>query len=253
MYRSLHRINRRNRRLGPAKRSLTVVLWILLFAAVQTATATAEAIPPEQETVALYGTHAVWSAPGANADRVATVRRHRPITRVATVLPVLSHGTGASGDSWLQVRLPGRTIAQGSPQTGWISARETRAGSTSWHLTVDVGARRVAVYRDGNRVRSYRAVVGKPSTPTPHGEYFVEESVRVPGSQPGGPFALATSARSNVLQEFEGGPGQIAIHGRDNLGGRLGTAVSHGCVRLGSGAIRWLAARIGPGVPVTIF
>ena len=32
-------------------------------------------------------------------------------------------------------------------------------------------------------------------------------------SAAGGPYALATSARSNVLQEFEGGPGQIALHG----------------------------------------
>ena len=40
---------------------------------------------------------------------------------------------------------------------------------------------------------------------------FVEEGVRLSGSASGGPFALATSARSEVLQEFEGGPGQIAV------------------------------------------
>ena len=68
----------------------------------------------------------------------------------------------------------------------------------------------------------------------------------------GAPFALALSARSNVLQEFAGGPGQIAMHGVANIGGTLGTAASHGCVRLGGRSIRWLAARIAPGVPVTI-
>jgi hypothetical protein len=52
--------------------------------------------------------------------------------------------------------------------------------------------------------------------------------------------------------EFAGCPGQIALHGLSNVGGVLGTAVSHGCVRLADTAIRWLAARIGPGVPVTI-
>jgi lipoprotein-anchoring transpeptidase ErfK/SrfK len=71
-------------------------------------------------------------------------------------------------------------------------------------------------------------------------------------SEPGGPYALALSARSNALQEFEGGPGQIALHGRDNLGGVLGAAESHGCVRLSTQSIDWLAQRIGPGVPVTI-
>jgi hypothetical protein len=36
----------------------------------------------------------------------------------------------------------------------------------------------------------------------------------MPVSEPGGPFALALSARSDVFQEFDGGPGQIAIDGR---------------------------------------
>jgi lipoprotein-anchoring transpeptidase ErfK/SrfK len=55
-----------------------------------------------------------------------------------------------------------------------------------------------------------------------------------------------------VLQEFEGGPGQIALHGLDNIGGQLGTAVSHGCIRMSDNAITWLAARIDPGTPITI-
>jgi len=101
-------------------------------------------------------------------------------------------------------------------------------------------------------VRSFAAIVGKPSTPSPRGRFFVEESIDMPPGAAGGPFALATSARSNVLQEFAGGPGQIGIHGIENLGGTPGTAVSHGCVRLPNGAIRWLVVRIRPGVPVTI-
>ena len=55
-----------------------------------------------------------------------------------------------------------------------------------------------------------------------------------------------------MLQEFEGGPGQIALHGIDGLRGELGTAVSHGCIRLARTAITWLAHRIGAGVPVTV-
>ena len=73
----------------------------------------------------------------------------------------------------------------------------------------------------------------------------------LPGAA-GAPYALALSARSDVLQEFEGGPGQIALHGIANLGGTIGTAVSHGCVRLANRSITWLAARISAGVPVTI-
>jgi lipoprotein-anchoring transpeptidase ErfK/SrfK len=76
--------------------------------------------------------------------------------------------------------------------------------------------------------------------------------VIMPVSDPGGPYALALSARSNVLQQFGGGPGQIGIHGRDGLGGTLGQAESHGCIRLDTPDIDWLVARMGPGTPVTI-
>jgi lipoprotein-anchoring transpeptidase ErfK/SrfK len=108
------------------------------------------------------------------------------------------------------------------------------------------------VYRYGRLVRSLGAIVGKPGTPTPHGHFFVEESIRMRPGAAGGPFALALSARSNVLQQFEGGPGQIAIHGIANLGGTLGTAASHGCVRVSNRSVTWLITRIPAGAPVAI-
>jgi lipoprotein-anchoring transpeptidase ErfK/SrfK len=110
----------------------------------------------------------------------------------------------------------------------------------------------VIVFRSAHTVRIFKAVVGKPSTPTPHGEFFVEEAIELPATDVGAPFALALSARSNVLQEFDGGPGQIGLHGLAHVGGVLGSAVSHGCVRLDSATMHWLVLRIGPGVPVTI-
>ncbi len=149
---------------------------------------------------------------------------------------------------WLRVSLPGRP----NGLTGWIVRYATVASTTRWHIVVDTSRRQVTVYRSGKRVRVLEAVVGKPSTPTPIGEFFVEESVALRATDVGAPFALALSARSNVLQEFDGGPGQIALHGLDNVGGIPSTAVSHGCARLADQAMRWLVGRIGPGVPVTI-
>jgi lipoprotein-anchoring transpeptidase ErfK/SrfK len=166
---------------------------------------------------------------------------------------VIDNSVDKAGQLWLEVRLPGRVLGAATPPaTGWLSAAGASISSTPWHLVVELGARRLLVYDAGVRVRSYAAVVGKSSTPTPTGEYFVEENVKLARGTPGAPFALATSARSSVLHEFEGGPGQIAIHGVANLGGTLGTAESHGCIRLATSAITWLAARIGPGVPITI-
>ena len=137
-------------------------------------------------------------------------------------------------------------------RTGWIKKQGTAKAATGWRLVVSLLDRRVTALRDGRPIRTFAAIVGKNATPTPTGAFFVEESIELRSSDVGAPFALALSARSNVLQEFAGGPGQIALHGLTNVGGVLGTAASHGCVRLANDTMRWLVLRIGPGVPVTI-
>jgi lipoprotein-anchoring transpeptidase ErfK/SrfK len=205
-------------------------------------------VKQKQELAMLLKSHKVFSALPGRESSVSKVRASRPITGSQTVLPVIGRTTTRDGVRWLRVRVPGRP----NGMKGWIAKRWTVLTKTSWHVVVKTSNRRVLVYRRGRLVRSFAAVVGKPSTPTPHGQFFVEESVRMLPGSAGAPYALALSARSNVLQEFEGGPGQIAIHGVANLGGTPGTAISHGCVRLANRNIRWLAARIAPGVPVAI-
>ncbi len=205
-------------------------------------------VPATQRLAILLAGHAVHARPSGGSRRVAVLAPRRPITGERTTLPVLASAQSPSGARWLRVMLPGRP----NGSSGWIAQQGTRKIATGWRLAVHLGARRVLVYRDGRRVKSFAAVVGAPATPTPTGSFFVEESLRMRVAEPGAPFALALSARSDVLQEFDGGPGQIAIHGRDNLGGTLGTAASHGCIRLSTASISWLAIRIGPGVPVAI-
>jgi lipoprotein-anchoring transpeptidase ErfK/SrfK len=210
--------------------------------------ASPRAVPASQDVATLHSDHPVRNAPRAGASVRSIVSASRPITGVATVLPVTARRTSADGRRWLRVRLPGRP----NSSQGWIAQAATTVSATAWQLVVRTATRRIHVYRRGRLVRILKAVVGKPATPTPRGSFFVEESIDLPSGAVGGPFALATSARSNVLQEFAGGPGQIGIHGVENLGGTPGTAVSHGCVRLANAGIRWLVARIQPGTPVTI-
>jgi lipoprotein-anchoring transpeptidase ErfK/SrfK len=202
-----------------------------------------------QQLAVLLTTHAAHQEPEAGSAQTEVLPSRRPITGERTTLPVTGSLTGADGVRWLQVMLPGRP----NSSTGWIAQQGTREVMTGWQIMVNLVARRVSAFRNGRVVRTFPAVVGKSSTPTPTGTFFVEETLKMSVGEPGGPFALALSARSNALQEFEGGPGQIAIHGRDNLGGALGSAVSHGCVRLSTASIDWLAGRIGPGIPVTIY
>ncbi len=236
------------------RRRLILGLGLACLAAIMaSSSAPARAAVPtrvqaSQELVALLTPHRAHRAPEAGSPEIRLVAARRPITGEQTTLPVISRSIGLGGVRWLHVMLPGRP--DGS--TGWIAEQGTRPLVTAWSIVVDLAERKLTVYRDGRRLRVFQAVVGKPSTPTPLGRFFVEEAVTMGAGAAGGPFALALSARSNVLREFDGGPGQIAIHGRDNLGGTLGTAASHGCIRLNTASIDWLVARVGPGTPVAI-
>jgi lipoprotein-anchoring transpeptidase ErfK/SrfK len=187
----------------------------------------------------------VRSAPGGRvAGRLPATR---PLTGNPTVVPVLA-GATAGGRRWLRVRLPQRP----NGATGWIAAAGTVSVQRHWRIVVSRGRRRATILRDGRRVRRFRVVVGAAATPTPLGRFFVAELVRQRPGSALGPWVLATSAYSSVLQEFDGGPGQIGLHGRTGLPEPLGTAASHGCVRFSDGAIAWLARRARPGTPIEV-
>jgi lipoprotein-anchoring transpeptidase ErfK/SrfK len=229
---------------------LVVLIATLVLAALPSASALPAAaataavrVHAQQATVALLRAHEARSLPRARSAPLGLVPARTPITASRTVLPVL-----ARRGQWLKVRLPGRP----NSHTGWINVAATIRSDTVWHVVVNRSRRQVTVYKSGRPVRTFSAIVGKASTPTPAGEFYVEESVALRPGDAGAPFALALSARSDVFQEFDGGPGQIALHGLTNIGGVLGTAVSHGCIRLAGDTMRWLVVRIGPGVPVTI-
>jgi lipoprotein-anchoring transpeptidase ErfK/SrfK len=238
--------------------ALGLLLCLCCVTSLAGTVANADARPPtpgltsqvdsEQRLAVLGYEHRAYREPSKASRLVASVAAHRPITGEMTTLPVLAQATSHHRQRWLKVMLPGRP----NGSTGWIKRAGTHQQFTSWFIHVSLAARRVWVYHDGALTRSFSGVVGKPSTPTPTGRFFVEETVIMPTREPGGPFALALSARSDVFHEFDGGPGQIAIHGRDGLGGTPGQAQSHGCVRLTTPNIDWLAARITPGTPVTI-
>jgi lipoprotein-anchoring transpeptidase ErfK/SrfK len=210
--------------------------------------ASASNVPVGQALVVLAHTQVARAAPSMNARPVMTVADHRPLTGARTVLPALGYATTRRGRAWVHVRLPGRP----NSSTGWVTTAGTTASWTAFRLSVNLDARRVTVYQRGHVVRRFPAVVGAPSTPTPQGHFFIEEGLTLSPEAAGAPYALATSARSDVLQEFDGGPGQIALHGMGNLPGALGTASSHGCIRLDAPDITWLATHIGAGVPLTI-
>jgi lipoprotein-anchoring transpeptidase ErfK/SrfK len=104
-------------------------------------------------------------------------------------------------------------------------------------------------------VRRFRAVVGAPATPTPHGLAAIYERNRQPNPRAFiGPWSLSLSVHSNVLESYGGGPGRVAIHGRAGASLRdpLGTARSHGCIRILNRHVSWMARKLPAGTPVQI-
>ena len=151
---------------------------------------------------------------------------------------------------WLRVQLPDRP----NGRWGWIDANFVRLRQTPWRVVIDRGARQVSAYRAGRRVRSWPVVIGMAGTPTPRGLFAIYERVRQPPGSELGPYALQLTAHSNTLFNFGGGPGRVAMHGRSGplLSDPLGSARSHGCIRMQNGVLRWLTARARPGTPVEI-
>jgi lipoprotein-anchoring transpeptidase ErfK/SrfK len=228
--------------------SLAAVVAALALLCVGPAPAGTDSVGRVQRLTQVMTPHGVRARPDGHAPVLEVVEPRRPITNERTILPVLGRRRGRQGVMWLKVLLPGRP----NSHVGWIRKPGTLGAITRWAIVIHLSQRRVDVFHSGRPTQRFVAVVGKPSTPTPRGRFFVEEWFRVTPGYPGGPFALALSARSDVYQEFEGGPGQIALHGIYRIGGTPGTAVSHGCIRLDSSAMAWLGAHIHGGVPVTI-
>ena len=85
--------------------------------------------------------------------------------------------------------------------------------------------------------------------------FAIAERIELPDpTQFYGSWMLTLTAHSNVLNTFAGGDGRVALHGRggSSLDSPVGTASSHGCVRMRNADIDWLARHAEAGTPVVI-
>jgi len=149
---------------------------------------------------------------------------------------------------WIQAYVPVRP----NGATAWVPAADVTLSLVPDHIVVSLSARRLTLYHDNAPVFTTPIAPGAPSSPTPTGSFYVAYVVKLtdPGG-PYGPYALGTSAFSNTYYSFEGGPGQVGIHGTDQPW-VIGTYASHGCVRLPNAAITTVATQVDPGTPVEI-
>jgi hypothetical protein len=151
------------------------------------------------------------------------------------------------GEQWVRTRVPARP----NGLIGWVPAADLGQFHIShWHIVIRLGARSLKAYL-GGRLRFTAPVgVGKPSTPTPTGHFWIRESFPVPSGSPYAPWAMGTSDYSH-LTDWPGG-GVVGIHGAFGEPQKIPGDPSHGCVRMRTGDLMHLARLIPVGTPVTI-
>jgi lipoprotein-anchoring transpeptidase ErfK/SrfK len=149
---------------------------------------------------------------------------------------------------WEDVYLPMRP----NGATGWVRDRALDLALDPYLVVVSLSTHTLTVWKGAHVVRRERAGVGRSVTGTPTGMYYLVHLFKQPDpGGPYGPYAFALSAFSTVLYSFGGGPGQIGLHGT-NEPSKLGTDVSHGCIRISNAGIVALARLLPLGTPVQI-
>jgi lipoprotein-anchoring transpeptidase ErfK/SrfK len=231
----------------------TATALVIVVAAAAPAAAGAAVPVPSREhgaTTAQIVASTIARAHPGRGRRVAHVATLTSWSRHAQRLLVLDSAR-RRGRDYLKVLLPVRP----NGASGWIPRDKALLETTPYWIELRLGARQVSVYRSGQRVRRFGAVIGAPSTPTPRGLAAIYERNAQPNPRGFiGPWSLSLTAHSNVLESFGGGPGRVAVHGREGASLRdpLGSARSHGCIRITSQAVTWLARHVDAGTPVRI-
>ena len=108
----------------------------------------------------------------------------------------------------------------------------------AYSISVSTSARRLTLYKDGAIVKSYPVGVGKSSSPTPKGTFYIINK----RPNPGGPYGSMWMGLSIP---------SYGIHGTNNPSS-IGGFVSKGCIRMYNKDVIELAGIVPVGTSVTI-
>lgn len=136
-----------------------------------------------------------------------------------------------------------------------VRPRRTTVGAS---VVVNRSSRVLTLYREARKVRTFRIAVGTSQHPTPRGLFSIVQKQRNPTwIPPDSPWAKG-------LGPIPPGPGNplgtrwmgtsasaVGIHGTP-ASGSIGTAASHGCIRMYIRDAEWLYERVKVGTPVLI-
>jgi hypothetical protein len=234
---------------GAALAALVAALTFPAGASASTAISKSAELKPAAERQSTYWAHPaqrtpIRKKPAARSQSIVSTHMQTE-DGFSEVYLVIRSRADSDGHTWLEVRIPMRP----NGKTGWV--RESAMGPlyrVGTRLVVDRSDLRASLYKHGRKIWSAPVGIGKSSTPTPEGHFWIREKFKASGGVYG-PRAFGTSDYS-VLSDWPGG-GVIGIHGTDEPGLIPGRP-SHGCIRLKNDDVLKLYDLMGIGTPVLI-
>jgi lipoprotein-anchoring transpeptidase ErfK/SrfK len=167
--------------------------------------------------------------------------------RLPELYLVLSEWTDPAGGRWVKIRVPMRP----NGTTGWVPRDALRQYTVvRTLLVVNRTTLRATLYKSGRKILQVPVGVGKASTKTPAGHFWIREKFRVRGAPVYGPYAMGTSAYAPTLTDWPGG-GVVGLHGT-NEPGLIPGRPSHGCIRLRNKDITRLYRLVPRGTPLHV-
>src|SRR5258708_2137153 len=117
--------------------------------------------------------------------------------------------------NWLHVYLPTRP----NSSTAWVKATDVNVSAPlEWQIRVSLADHHLWLLHNGVVDFETGVAIGSDQYPTPTGTFYITDPLDL-HKTPNlgyGVFALGLSGHSDVLTEFGGGDGQIALHGTNN-------------------------------------
>lgn len=161
----------------------------------------------------------------------------------------------ATGSSGFDFALP---TPSESPQSPRYDEQPQQPAIAPLRLEIKLSRRRVTVYRGNTPIKSYAIAVGKPGWETPKGTYQVKQmfknptwihplkkGITIPGGDPENPLGRYW------IGFWTDGKNWIGFHGTPNPGS-VGSAASHGCIRMYNHDIEELFRKVSLGTEVRV-
>ena len=136
------------------------------------------------------------------------------------------------------------------------TAATTNTKTMATKLVLNLKERRVYAYNEDKVLMSYPVAIGKKGWETPTGNFKVTQMIKDPVWQnPWNGKIVPASPKGPIGERWIGfwsdGKNTIGFHGTPTLKS-LGTAASHGCVRMRNEDVKVLFEVVTPGLPVVV-